>query len=116
MSEPQPVCLYEKREPHIAIIRLNRPEKKNSISRDLYWALDECWQKAKADDDVWSIILTGTADSFCAGGDLMIVPASGLRVQVTAVLLVFKTVAVNGCVSPARQRGRGRSDPHRHVG
>jgi enoyl-CoA hydratase/carnithine racemase len=70
MTEPQPLCIYEKREPHIAIIRLNRPEKKNAISRDLYWALDECWQKAKADDDVWSIILTGTADAFCVGGDL----------------------------------------------
>jgi len=70
MAEPGPLCIYEKRDPHIAIIRLNRPEKKNSISRDLYWALDESWQKAKADDDVWSIILTGTADSFCSGGDL----------------------------------------------
>ena len=70
MAEPGPLCIYEKRDPHIAIIRLNRPEKKNAISRDLYWALDECWQKAKADDDVWSIILTGTADAFCVGGDL----------------------------------------------
>ena len=60
MSEPEPLCIYEKRDPHIAIIRLNRPEKKNAISRDLYWALDEAWQKAKADDDVWSIILTGS--------------------------------------------------------
>ena len=70
MAEPGPLCVYEKRDPHIAIIRLNRPEKKNAISRDLYWALDECWQKAKSDDDVWSIILTGTADAFCVGGDL----------------------------------------------
>ena len=70
MAEPGPLCIYEKRDPHIAIIQLNRPEKKNAISRDLYWALDECWQKAKADDDVWSIILTGTADAFCVGGDL----------------------------------------------
>ena len=70
MPEPQPLCIYEKRDPNIAIIRLNRPEKKNAISRDLYWALDEAWQKAKADDDVWSIILTGSGDAFCAGGDL----------------------------------------------
>ena len=70
MAEPEPICVYEKRDPHTAIIRLNRPEKKNSISRDLYWALDEAWHKAKDDDDVWTIILTGTADSFCAGGDL----------------------------------------------
>ena len=70
MPEAQSICLYEKRDPHIAIIRLNRPEKKNAISRDLYWALDEAWHKAKDDDDVWSIILTGTADAFCVGGDL----------------------------------------------
>ena len=70
MPEPQPLCIYEKRDPNIAIIRLNRPEKKNAISRDLYWALDEAWQKAKSDDDVWSIILTGSGDAFCAGGDL----------------------------------------------
>ena len=70
MAEPGPLCIYEKRDPHIAIIKLNRPEKKNAISRDLYWALDAAWQKAKADDDVWSIILTGSADAFCVGGDL----------------------------------------------
>src|SRR5262244_1959529 len=70
MSEPQGLCIFEKRDPHIAIIRLNRPEKKNAISRDLYWALDEAWQKAKADEDVWSIILTGSGDAFCVGGDL----------------------------------------------
>jgi len=52
MAEPGPLCIYEKRDPHIAIIKLNRPEKKNAISRDLYWALDAAWQKAKADDDV----------------------------------------------------------------
>jgi enoyl-CoA hydratase/carnithine racemase len=70
MSEPQSLVVYEKRDPHIAIIRLNRPEKKNSISRDLYWALDGAWHEVKDDDDVWSIILTGTADAFCVGGDL----------------------------------------------
>ena len=47
MAEPGPLCIYEKRDPHIAIIRLNRPEKKNSISRDLYWALDEAGTKPK---------------------------------------------------------------------
>ena len=60
----EPIVIYEKRDPHIAIIRLNRPEKKNSISRELHRALDEAWTKAKADDDVWSIILTSSGDSF----------------------------------------------------
>ena len=48
MTEPQPLCIYEKRDPHIAIIRLNRPEKKNAISRDLYWALDECLAESQS--------------------------------------------------------------------
>jgi len=64
------VVLYEKHEPHTAIIRFNRPEKKNAINRDVYWGLENAWQEAKADDDVWTIILTGSGDSWCAGGDL----------------------------------------------
>ncbi len=64
------LLIYRKAEPHSAIIQLNRPDKKNSISRDLHWALDEAWQRAKDDDDVWTIILTGSGDAFCAGGDL----------------------------------------------
>ena len=64
------VVLYEKHEPHTAIIRFNRPEKKNAINRDVYWGLENAWQEAKADDDVWTIILTGSGDAWCAGGDL----------------------------------------------
>lgn len=64
------IIVYEKREPHTAVIRMNRPEKKNAINRELYWGLEQAWQDAKADDDVWAIILTGTADAWCVGGDL----------------------------------------------
>ena len=64
MSEPEPLCIYEKREPHIAIIRLNRPEKKNAISRDLYWALDEAWQKAKADSEAAGRIVSKVESVF----------------------------------------------------
>lgn len=66
----EPIVIYEKRDPHTAIIRLNRPESKNAINRDLHSALDDAWTKAKADEEVWTIILTGSGDSFCAGGDL----------------------------------------------
>lgn len=66
----EPVLLYDKRENHVAVITLNRPEKKNSMSQELDMALRDAWAKAKADDDVWSIVLTGSGDSFCAGGDL----------------------------------------------
>ncbi len=66
----EPVVIYQKQDPHIAIITLNRAEKKNSMSQDLDRGLREAWVQAKEDDDVWSIILTGSGDAFCAGGDL----------------------------------------------
>ena len=47
MAEPGPLCIYEKRDPHIAIIKLNRPEKKNAISRDLYWRSMNAGKKLK---------------------------------------------------------------------
>lgn len=66
----EPLVVYEKPQAHTALIRLNRPEKKNSMSQDLQKALAEAWVETKKDDDVWTIILTGTADAFCSGGDL----------------------------------------------
>ena len=64
------LCLYEKRDPHIGIITMNRPEKKNAMSGGLYAAMDEAWHQAASDDDVWTVILTANGDSWCAGGDL----------------------------------------------
>ena len=65
-----PLVVYERPTAHTAVIRLNRPEKKNAMSAAVVAALSEAWQEVKADDEVWSIVLTGTGDAFCAGGDL----------------------------------------------
>ena len=65
-----PLVIYSKPQQHTAVVQLNRPEAKNSMSRALVFALRDAWMEAKNDDDVWSIILTGSADTFCAGGDL----------------------------------------------
>lgn len=64
------LVVYTKPQPHTAVIRLNRPEKKNAMSRELVAALSEAWEEVKRDDDVWCVVLTGSGDSFCAGGDL----------------------------------------------
>ncbi len=55
---------------NVVTITLNRPEKRNAISRqlasELYQALDE----AEKDDETRVIILTGGPKVFCAGADL----------------------------------------------
>jgi enoyl-CoA hydratase/carnithine racemase len=55
---------------HIATITLNRPERMNTISRDMLGQLSVALLTADADPDVRVVILTGTGRAFCAGLDL----------------------------------------------
>ena len=56
---------------HTAVVRLNRPEKHNAISRDMSRELIACLDALEADDDVRVIVLTGAGEkSFCAGADM----------------------------------------------
>ncbi len=65
----QNLALYEPRPPAI-IISMNRPDKRNALSRDLIQALIAAFQKAGDDPAVRCVILTGAGQAFCAGMDL----------------------------------------------
>jgi methylglutaconyl-CoA hydratase len=67
MSEP--VVLYETRAPG-AIVTLNRPDRRNAISRGLIAGLADAVSQARDDVAVRCVILTGAGSSFCAGMDL----------------------------------------------
>ena len=54
----------------VATIALNRPHKKNSLSDRLTPALREILLDVEADPDVGAVLLTGTGDAFCSGGDV----------------------------------------------
>lgn len=65
-----PDLLYEKRD-GIAVITLNRPERRNAFSPETMVRLAEAWIDYRDDDDLRVAILTGAGDrAFCAGGDL----------------------------------------------
>jgi len=57
-------------ENNIAVITLNRPERRNSINRNLLYGLFESLEKAANDDNVKVVVLTGNGKSFCSGIDL----------------------------------------------
>jgi len=54
----------------IASIELNRPEKKNALTLEMYGAMSEAITRAEADAAVHVILLHGQADCFTAGNDL----------------------------------------------
>jgi methylglutaconyl-CoA hydratase len=58
-----------------AVITLNRPEKRNALSRELVAALHEAVTRAADDPCVRAIVVTGAGPVFCAGLDLAEVAA-----------------------------------------
>jgi len=67
-----PEVRYEKPEPHIAVITLDRPDAANSLSfRVMREELPAAWQRANDDKDVRVIIFTASGERyFCTGVDL----------------------------------------------
>jgi methylglutaconyl-CoA hydratase len=65
----EPVVRYELRPP-AAIVTLNRPDRRNAISRALVAGLTDAVQRARDESAARCLILTGAGSSFCAGMDL----------------------------------------------
>jgi methylglutaconyl-CoA hydratase len=63
------VVLYEVRGT-AAWITLNRPDRRNALSRELIQGLDQAIRQAAQDDQVRCLVLTGAGSAFCAGMDL----------------------------------------------
>lgn len=51
-------------------LTLNRPETRNALSMEMVEALVAALKKANADRSVSCVIIAGTGESFCAGGNL----------------------------------------------
>jgi enoyl-CoA hydratase len=63
--------ISEERRESIAIIRLNRPEKFNALSREMILAISDILTNLQRDDKLRVVILTGVGDkAFCAGTDI----------------------------------------------
>lgn len=54
---------------HIAIVTLNRPDNRNSMTDEVLSALQQVVDAIKADRDLRSVVITGKGRSFCAGAD-----------------------------------------------
>ncbi len=69
MAEPLPLVL-ERPAPGVAMLRFNRPDKRNAFNHALSTALIRALDELENDDGVRCVILTGAGKAFSAGADM----------------------------------------------
>src|SRR5215216_3373953 len=57
-------------EGHVALVTLNRPEKRNALNDELVGGLKDALRDADASERVRAVLLTGAGADFCSGADL----------------------------------------------
>ncbi len=62
--------LLQSFEAGVATLTLNRPLARNALTREMIAALAEALPRLAMDPAVRLVVLTGTGDAFCAGGDV----------------------------------------------
>ena len=78
MSDKRPFKDYQARhflwevsdDGRVAILRLNRPERKNPLTFESYAELRDLFRSLTEASDVRAIVLTGSGGNFCSGGDV----------------------------------------------
>ena len=64
------LVLVEKQSPHISVVTLNRPERRNALTIELMTELTAAIETAAADEIQRVLILRGAGAAFCTGLDL----------------------------------------------
>jgi enoyl-CoA hydratase/carnithine racemase len=84
-ATPEPV-LYQDVAPHVALVTLNRPEKRNAVNAEMAAALEAIVRRIEDDPEIRAAILTSSIDKvFCAGADLeAIVTGKGKGIETAA--------------------------------
>ena len=67
----QPVSfLYEPDDQGVATITLNRPERLNALTFEVYRELTDLFATLRDEDGVRVVVITGSGRAFCSGGDV----------------------------------------------
>jgi enoyl-CoA hydratase len=67
--------LFERHDPGILLVTINRPDVLNATNRRLHWELSRVWLDIDDDPEANVVIVTGAGRAFSAGGDLAMIEA-----------------------------------------
>ena len=74
---------------HVATITMNRPERKNAFTVEMFDLLGDTLREAVGDPQVRCIVLTGAGDAFSSGLDL--IEAAGQVERLDRIAFIFET-------------------------
>jgi enoyl-CoA hydratase/carnithine racemase len=67
---PSPSLLSIERRDEVAVVALQRPEKRNALSIEMRVELADAFAKLSEDKGIGCVVLTGAGSAFCAGMDV----------------------------------------------
>ncbi len=88
-------------ENHVALITVNDPDRRNAVTAEMSARLRDAVERAEADPDVHTVVVTGAGKAFCAGADLSALGAAGGGVAETGLQGLYDGfMAVGSCRLP----------------
>ena len=89
----------------IAVITLNRPERKNPLTFDSYAELRDTFRALVGVDTVSAVVLTGAGGNFCSGGDVHEIIGPLTKMDMKGLLAFTRMTgdlvkAIRGCPQP----------------
>ena len=70
MTDSSPFVLVDHPRPHVAVVRMHRPDRLNAMSIELVSELHAALGAVAEENDTWVVVLTGSGRGFSSGLDL----------------------------------------------
>ena len=89
----------------VAVVTLNRPERKNPLTFESYAELRDTFRALVYAPDVKAVVITGEGGNFCSGGDVFEIIEPLTRMHMTELLAFTRMTgdlvkAMRGCPQP----------------
>lgn len=81
--------VLQQRDETLMLLKINRPDKKNALTLDMYQALIDGLVGAEQDDSVRVVVISGTTDCFTSGNDILDFMAAASQPDKGALPLKF---------------------------
>lgn len=91
--------VLQQRDETLLLLKINRPDKKNALTLDMYKALIDGLEEAEQDDSVRVVVISGTAGCFTSGNDILDFMAAAGQPDKAALPLKFLQT-ISTCSKP----------------